>query len=102
MSPGKFHHETLGGGLMNNSSSTNLLNTVVKMARNEASKGSIKFGDRKASMSVAGTTMDMTNSDSKALLSATGVHIRRGSMRPNRNSNNTTLSIQDITGAGAL
>jgi len=57
---------------MNNSSSTNLLNTVVKMARNETSKNTSKiFTDRKASMSVAGQTMDMTNSNSNAHLLST-------------------------------
>lgn len=71
------------------------------MARNEA-KDSIAskfFTDRKASMSVAGNTLDLVNSASQSMvISPTGVQQRRASVRPSRNNNKTDLSIMEVTG----
>ena len=71
------------------------------MARNEAKESIANkfFSDRKASMSVAGNTLDLVNSASQSMMiSPTGVHQRKMSVRPNRNNNKTDLSIQDVTG----
>ena len=74
-SPGEFYHghnTTLQSGLLKNSSSSNLLNTVVKAARKEAmSPGKSVFNDRKASMSVSGHAMDLTRADSTNFLFST-------------------------------
>ena len=62
----------MGGGLLKNSSSSNLLNTVVRAARKEAmSPGASVFNDRKASMSVSGQAMDLTRADSTNFLFST-------------------------------
>lgn len=78
-SPGEFQAGRgmggLGGGLLKNSSSSNLLNTVVRAARKEAmSPGKSVFNDRKASMSVSGQAMELTRADSTNFLFSTTQH----------------------------
>ena len=75
-SPGEFHQTRgigggLVGGMLKNSSSSNLLNTVVKAARKEAMSPGGIFNDRNASMSVSGQAFGLTRDDSSNFLFST-------------------------------
>ena len=100
-----------GEGLLKNSSSSNLLHTVVKAARKEAmSPGKSVFNDRKASMSVSGHAFDLTRADSTNFLFSTTQHPNLPSdrmsnftaLRPSAAAKfkKPSLTIEDVTGQG--